>query len=162
MPGIASRVTKLMNAARVFVDTNVLLYSVDLRDPAKRTRSNAWLDALWQSNSGRLSWHVLHEFYVNAVRKLAVPSEAARESVTLFSLWRPSDTSLGLIERAWYWMDLAALSYWDSMILASAERLGCDLLLSEDFQPGRRYDSVTVVNPFETEPDEFGLTAGSN
>ena len=63
-----------------------------------------------------------------------------------------------MVERGWYWMDQAQLTYWDGLILASAERLGCPILLTEDFQSGRRYEGVTVINPFERSPEE--LTAG--
>jgi predicted nucleic acid-binding protein len=50
----------------------------------------------------------------------------------------------GIVERSWYWIDNAQLSYWDSLIIASAERLDCSVLLSEDFQAGRSYDRVRV------------------
>ena len=52
------------------------------------------------------------------------------------------------IERAWYWMDEAQVTYWDGLILGAAERLGCTVLLSEDFQAGRVCGTVRVVNPF--------------
>jgi predicted nucleic acid-binding protein len=39
------------------------------------------------------------------------------------------------------------------MIVAAAEQTGCRYLLSEDFQAGRRFGDVTVVNPFETGPE---------
>ncbi len=147
-----------MPADSVFVDTNVLLYAFDARAPIKRALAREWVALLWESGRGRLSWQVLHEFYANAVRKTGVPPEPAREAVTAFSRWRPVDVTFGLIERAWYWMDTAQLSYWDSLILGSAERLGCRWLLSEDFQSGRDYEGVTAVNPFKTLPSELGLS----
>jgi predicted nucleic acid-binding protein len=103
---------------------------------------------------------VLHEFYVNAVRKLGTPAQKARATVDAFALWHPVDTSLGLIQRAWFWMDSAQLSYWDSLIVAAAERSGCAWLMSEDFQTGRKLGTVTVMNPLHTHPHEFGLRAG--
>lgn len=136
----------------VFVDTNVLLYSFDTRHAAKRAQAGHWLDYLWRSGEGRLSWQVLHEFYSNAILKLGAPALEAREAVSLFSRWRPGGMEFAVVERSWYWMDQAHLSYWDSLILASAERLGCALLLSEDFQSGSSYEGVRVVNPFEQPP----------
>jgi predicted nucleic acid-binding protein len=138
----------------VFVDTNVLLYSFDSRDRVKRDRARHWLDYLWRTGEGRLSWQVLHEFYTNAIRKLGVSSPEARETVSVFSRWRPLGIDFALVERGWYWMDRAQLSYWDSLILASVERVGCSLLLSEDFQSGRSYEAVRVVSPFECTPQE--------
>jgi predicted nucleic acid-binding protein len=138
----------------VFVDTNVLLYSFDSRDPIKRAQARQWLDYLWRTGEGRMSWQVLHEFYANAIRKLGVPSLEARETVSVFSRWRPMGIDFAVVERGWYWMDRAQLSYWDGLILASAERLGCPLLLSEDFQSGRSYEGVRIVSPFECGPQE--------
>ena len=98
---------------------------------------------------------MLHEFYVNAGRKLRVARAPARALVESFSRWRPVDMRLGLVQRGWRWMDQAQLSYWDGLIVAAAELAGCNWLLSEDFQTGRKFGSVTVVNPFLRTPDHF-------
>jgi predicted nucleic acid-binding protein len=140
---------------RFFVDTNVLLYSVDSNDPEKREAARAWLEHLWKTGSGHLSWQVLHEFYVNAVRKSKTATPGARSLVQTFTFWRPVDTNLALIERAWHWTDKAQLSYWDALVVAAAERSGCQWLLTEDLQTDRSYGPVTVVNPFRVLPDSF-------
>ena len=137
-----------------FADTNLLLYSFDSRDEVKRERARQWIDHLWRTGEGRLSWQVLNEFYANALRKTGVPAADARNAVMVFSQWQPSGVSLSVIERAWYWMDRAQVSWWDGLILASAERLGCRWLLSQDFQSGRSYEGITVINPFEQGPFE--------
>jgi predicted nucleic acid-binding protein len=41
------------------------------------------------------------------------------------------------------------INYYDGAILAAAERLGCDTVLSEDMSDGRTYGGVTVRNPFK-------------
>jgi predicted nucleic acid-binding protein len=146
-----------MPADSIFVDTNVLLYSFDPRDPVKCAKARKWLEYLWRTQAGRMSWQVLHEFYANAVRKLGVAAPQAREAVAVFSKWRPGGMSIGLVERGWYWMDQAQLSYWDSLILASAEQLGCAMLLSEDFQTGRSFEGIRVISPFENSPEGLGL-----
>lgn len=146
-------------AERFFVDTNVLLYSVDPADAAKQRAARQWLKVLWENGAGCLSWQVLNEFYVNAVQKLKTPSPKARRLVEAFALWQPVETSLGLIERGWYWMDEAQLSYWDSLIVAASERAGCAWLLSEDFQEGRKFGDVAVVNPFRSHPAGFHWNA---
>jgi predicted nucleic acid-binding protein len=135
-----------------FADTNVLLYALDSRNPEKQAQAAIWMDYLWASGHGRLSWQVLNEFYTNAIRKTGVPTAEARLAVALFSKWRPGGVSMEMVERAWYWMDQAQIAWWDAMIVASAERQGCAVLLSEDFQAGRKYGSVEVINPFQTEP----------
>jgi len=150
------------DADRFFIDTNVLLYGSDPLDPTKQRRAQLWLDALWNSGAGGVSWQVLHEFYVNATRKLRATAAQARSTVEVFIEWQPVDTSHVLIQRAWHWTDTAQLSYWDALIVAAAEKRGCRWLLSEDFQAGRKLGSVTVVSPFHALPEEFGLRNGAN
>jgi predicted nucleic acid-binding protein len=146
-------------AERFFVDTNVLLYSLDPVDGGKQRAAHRWLAALWEQGSGSLSWQVLHEFYVNAIRKIGAPKNKARATVEAFSLWHPVETGVGLIGRAWHWMDEAQLTYWDGLIVAAAEQSGSAWLLSEDFQVGRKFGLVTVISPFQAEPREFGLNS---
>lgn len=138
----------------VFVDSNVLLYSMDPADAGKRSEAQRWLYALWQSGLGRISWQVLIEFYASAVRKL-VDGSGIRKTVRLFSRWQPGEPGLLLIERAWYWCDESQISFWDAMIVAAAERAGCKWLLSEDFQPDRKFGAITVVSPFEVQPEDL-------
>jgi predicted nucleic acid-binding protein len=63
-----------------------------------------------------------------------------------------------VVERCWDRTDKAQLSYWDGLILASAEKLSCSILLSEDFRAGRDYEGVRVVNPFQRSSRELGLS----
>ena len=144
---------------RFFVDTNVLLYSHDPADRRKQRAAQVWLSVLWQQSAGSLSWQVLHEFYVNAIRKVGLSDAKARATVETLTLWRPVETGLGLIRRAWHWKGEAQVSYWDGLIVAAAEQAGCSQLLSEDFQVGRKFGTVTVVSPFGAEPKDFGLRA---
>lgn len=140
-----------------FVDSNLLLYYIDPADVGKRARAAEWMEALWVAGTGRLSWQVLHEFYWNAIRKMRLAPPRARQMVEDLSHWRPVDTSLGLVQQAWQWMDAAQLSYWDALIVAAAQRSGARYLLSEDFQSGRRYEDVQVLNPFDHTPSELTL-----
>jgi len=152
---------KRMNGDRYFVDTNVLLYAYDKSDHVKRALAKRWLALLWADTNCAVSWQVLPEFYSNAVGKFSVPREAARDLVRLMAEWDLPAVTIALIERAWYWTDEAQVSFWDAMIVAAAERAGCKFLVSEDFQAGRKLDSVTVLNPFETSPPEAPSDARS-
>jgi predicted nucleic acid-binding protein len=142
---------------RYFVDSNLLLYYVDPVDDRKQARAMQWLGALWGAGAGCLSWQVLNEFYWNAVRKMRLEPARARDIVEDLAHWKPVDTSLGLIQQAWHWVDSAQLTYWDALILAAAQRSGARYLLSEDFQANRRYEDVQVLNPFEHSASDFAL-----
>jgi len=142
---------------RYFVDSNLLLYYVDPVDSLKQARAMEWLNALWMAGAGCLSWQVLHEFYWNAVRKMRLDPARARDIVEDLAHWKPVDTSLGLIQQAWHWVDSTPLTYWDALILAAAQRSGARYLLSEDFQSNRRHDDVRVLNPFDHSASDFAL-----
>lgn len=141
-----------MNGDKYFVDSNVFLYTFDNAAPAKQAQAEVWLAWLWENACGALSWQVLQEFYWNALRKFGAAPDKARYQVKLMSEWNPPDVTLGLMERAWHWTDQSQISFWDGLIVAAAERTRCRFLLSEDFQTGREFGSVIILNPFETTP----------
>jgi predicted nucleic acid-binding protein len=141
----------------VFLDTNVLLYAIDTADPEKQRAGRRWLAGCWETGRARTSWQVLNEFYVNATRKLGRPTREARALVETYAQWMPAGVGLGLVRRAWEWTDSAGVPYWDALILAASEASGCGYLLSEDFQRGRTYGSVRVIDPFRTDPEELGF-----
>jgi predicted nucleic acid-binding protein len=68
----------------LFVDTNVLLYCYDGRDPSKQRGCQLWLDLLWQKGNGRLSWQVLNQFYVNATTKIGAPTATVRAAAETY------------------------------------------------------------------------------
>lgn len=140
-----------------FIDTNLLVYSVDPRDPQKYESAREWVRLLWDTGRGRISFQVLHEFYSVATRKRGIDPAIARRYVRTLKQWNGSDRSFVVIERAWHWMDHAHISYWDALIVAAAEGAGCRWLLSEDMQHGRQFAALTVVDPFRTAPAELGF-----
>lgn len=142
----------------VFVDTNVLLYQWDAADSDKQRRAAEWMRALWTSRRGRLSYQVLSEFYVTATQKIepALERETARRYVRTLFAWDPLAAGATVMEGAWRAQGRFRLSWWDALILAAAQQSGCHALLSEDFQDGRSYDDVTVLNPFRAGPASPG------
>ena len=60
-------------SARVFLDTNVLVYLFDLDAPEKQARAREILETEGASGRAMVSTQVLQEFYVSVTRKLAQP-----------------------------------------------------------------------------------------
>jgi predicted nucleic acid-binding protein len=140
--------------ALVFVDTNAMVYA---RDPAERRKQQLaahWIDELWAAGCGRLSAQVLSEYYNTVTRKLSPglsAAEAAEDIEALFA-WDPVPVDVGILTAAFAIEDRYQLSWWDSLIVAAAQRAGCRYLLSEDFQAEQDFGGLTVVNPFEADP----------
>ena len=139
----------------VFVDTKVLIYSEDGRVPEKQAQALAWLRVLWQRRLGRLSTQVLNEFYTNVTRKIKPPMQPgdARAEVRRYQRWQPWAIDHPTVETAWSVESRFGFSYWDALIVASAQTLGCRYLLSEDMQHGQVVDSVQILNPFLVGPE---------
>ena len=139
----------------VFVDTNVLIYSEDGLEPAKQAQALAWLRALWDRRAGRLSNQVLNEFYANVTRKIKPPMQAgdARAEVRRYQRWEPWSIDHATVETAWSVESRFGFNYWDALIVASAQTLGCRYLLSEDLQHGQVVDSLQILNPFLVGPE---------
>ena len=143
--------------APVFVDTNVFIYALDASEPEKQRQAAAWLDELWARRAGRTSFQVLQELYVNLTRKLSRPADEAEARTVARALlaWNPSPPDGACLDRAWDLQDRYGLSWWDSLIVASAGLQGCRHLLTEDLQSGQDLSGVVVVDPFAVAPAEL-------
>ncbi|MGI8423815.1 MAG: PIN domain-containing protein [Chloroflexota bacterium] len=146
--------------APLFVDTNVLVYHVDDREIEKHRTARGWVTAIWGTGRGQVSCQVLHEFYATVTRKLTrlCPPAQARAMVRDLLGWGPLTPDRFTLDQAWSVQDRFGLSWWDALIVASAQAARCAHLLTEDLQPGQDFGGVVVVNPFLTEPAEV-LTA---
>jgi predicted nucleic acid-binding protein len=136
----------------VFVDSNVLIYSQDATDSGKRTQALDWLERLWQTRTGRISFQVLREVYVNVTRKVPTPLPIPRAQalVRLFLAWNPRPEDAEFFEVSWEIEARFKLTWWDSMIVAAAQLSECRFLLTEDLQEGMSLNELTVINPFST------------
>jgi predicted nucleic acid-binding protein len=138
--------------APVFVDTNVLLYAVDTADEEKHLAASVWRVELWKSRCGRVSYQVLQEFYVQAVRKSPQSADAAEAEVRDLFAWDPVVIDASVIEAAWRLRERFSLSFWDALIVGAAKAAGCRYLLTEDLPHGQDLDAVRVVSPFRVAP----------
>ncbi|CAM3934582.1 PIN domain-containing protein [Kibdelosporangium persicum] len=132
----------------VFIDTNVLVYAHDGRDPVKNKIAKAALTELWDTDTGALSTQVLQEFYSVAIRKLDLPHDRAREIVSVYGEWCATTTDAQLLVSASVLCERYQLSWWDALVVEAALRCGATTLLSEDLQDGQTFGSLTIRNPF--------------
>lgn len=132
---------------RTFLDTNVLVYTVDDADPAKKKIART---VLAETAELVLSAQVLSEFYVTITRKLspAVAPEQALELVRSLARLPCGAIDEQLVQRAIAAAQRWQLSYWDALVLEAARQAGCARILSEDLTDGAVYDGVRIENPF--------------
>ena len=132
------------------VDTNVLIYAHDRRDPRKQ----AVAVSLIQSQAdGSLLWQVACE-YLSASRKLESQGysleQAWQDIRDLRSVWTTILPTWGVLDRAETLMASFSLSFWDALVLAACLEGGVDRLYTEDFDAYPRVDGLEVINPFAT------------
>ncbi len=137
------------------LDTNVLVYRVDPRDPEKQECARNLMRRGMEEGSLRIPHQALIEFVAATTRPLPkggcllTPEEARREVDELmlqFPILCPDEGLLRLALRGWA---AYSLSWFDAHLWAYAESFGLTTLYSEDFQSGRVYGTVRIENPFE-------------
>ena len=126
-----------------FLDTNILIYAQGTGPKSEVARQLILA-------GGTISVQVLNEFTSVLHRKFGldwgVIAEAVADLQTALGPVRPIGVEIHSAA-----VDLARVhrfSFYDSLIVASALEAGCDILLTEDLQTGRRIGNLTIVNPF--------------
>ena len=132
-----------------FLDTNVLIYSIDGKDPAKQVVAREIVVSAVRGGGFLISAQVLNEFSNIALLKLKLSVEEVRKFVSFFC-------RIGVVSLESRWTDAALLlkqryetQFFDSLLLAAAQENGCDEILTEDLNDGQMYGSVKAVNPFK-------------
>jgi len=135
---------------RQFIDTNILVYAHDISAGGKHSRARKLVTDLWNSARGCLSIQVLQEFYVIATQKVRTPvtDDAAIRIIVDLSKWTIHLPDADDIVTAIKTRQRCHISFWDAMIICSAEKLGCSTLWTEDLNHGQTFGQVKVLNPF--------------
>jgi predicted nucleic acid-binding protein len=134
--------------AKVFIDTNVLVYSVDQHDLAKQKAAREALRRIERERSGVISTQVAQEFYVAATRKLGVEPLVAKEMVHALRRLDVVLVDMDLVGEAVDCSILNRLSFWDALIVVAAEKAGCAEVWTEDMNEGQTIRGVKLHNPF--------------
>jgi len=143
-PGMMPRV-----ADRIFVDTNILLYSIS-DAPAEAGKQAIAVEILAGANCV-LSAQVLQEFFAQATRSTKAHPLPADIAWTMMTAWRRfpvQQTDGDVLDGAYALHRDHRFAWWDSLIVAAAQAQGCRLLYTEDMQHGRIVGGLRIVNPF--------------
>jgi predicted nucleic acid-binding protein len=134
---------------KVFVDTNIWLYAlIKTQDPDKHDLASQRLE---QSSNVTVSTQVINEVAVNLLKKARVDEafiqNLIRQWFEAFEVI-PADQEQLLLASTL--RSSLNLSYWDSLIVASALSAGCETLYTEDLQHGQVIqERLRIVNPFK-------------
>lgn len=135
--------------SKVFIDTNILIYAMDNRDPHRRAKARTALARLGVDPACVISTQVMQEFYVAATGKLKSDPLTVKQVLQSFQVWEVVVLNSALIFDAIDCSILNRISLWDALIVAAAASARCETLWSEDLSPGQIIRGVRIVNPLE-------------
>ncbi|MGB4115229.1 MAG: PIN domain-containing protein [Polaromonas sp.] len=135
-------------ATRSFIGTNVLVYAEASDEPAKQRIALDVLKQLFETTSGVLSTQVLQEYCNVAIKKLKLPPSHIRAQLDLYEQFEVVQVTPASIRAGLDLHQIRSVSFYDAIVLASAQTAGCGVLLSEDMNAGDLVSGVRAVNPF--------------
>ena len=132
-----------------FVDTNIWLYAfISSQDSEKSKKAQEFI--LTHQGNLVVRTQVINEVCVNLIRKANMSEESVREVIKSF--YRRYDVLVlekSMLIKASELRQRYAISYWDSLIVASALAANATVLYSEDMQDGLVVDGrLTIKSPF--------------
>ena len=137
--------------SKVFLDTNILFYSLDQTNPEKRHRCRELIKGLTAENLGVISTQVLQEFYVASTSKLGADPLIIKDILRSLERFETVIITPVLIKEAIDCSITNRLSFWDALIVVAAESAKCKLLWTEDLNHGQIIRGVRVENPLKIE-----------
>jgi predicted nucleic acid-binding protein len=136
---------------KYFLDTNILIYTFDSREKKKRTVAMDIVEDALSQNSGIISFQVVQEFLNVATRKFSKPMSVGDAKEYLNQVLMPLceiyphnllyQSALTIAQDTGY-------SWYDSLIIASAQSGNCNILYSEDLHDSHKISGLSIINPF--------------
>ncbi|MCC6322992.1 MAG: PIN domain-containing protein [Phycisphaerales bacterium] len=132
------------------IDTNILIYSIDAADDAKRRRALGLIESLPESKTV-IPWQVACETAA-VIRSMAVAGrfrgDYAGTVSALRSCFPIALPQISTLERSLAIQQQNQISAWDALLIAACADTGVTRLYTEDMQGRPVIEGVELVNPF--------------
>ena len=135
---------------RIFIDSNVWVYLFSENENRKAGVAKAFLTGNAARSVFVTSCQVVNEV-CNVLKRHGMAEGKLRviiESITSNCVMQ--DLSKDVCLTASALREKYSLSFWDSIIVATAKTAGCNLLVSEDMQDGQAMDGLKIKNIFSS------------
>jgi predicted nucleic acid-binding protein len=139
-------------SGRFFLDTNIFVYTFDIKASAKATKALQLIREAVDTGKGIVSYQVVQEFFNVAFRRFTEPMTVAEAEQYLITVFRPLlaiHSSPAIYVEALRIAGKHRFAWYDSIILAAALEGNCDTLYTEDFQHGQTIEGLRIKNPFK-------------
>lgn len=145
-----------MPGVRIFIDSNVLLYSRERNISDKTATAARWLRASVDGNAACTNLQVLNEVTHVMLRKMrGMTDRQVFDEVDGLRFLGTAPVGERTVVKARSLRLDTKYSWWDCLLLASAIELGCTHFLSEDLQDGQLIEGLTIVDPFAHSPERI-------
>jgi predicted nucleic acid-binding protein len=133
-----------------FLDTNVLVYSLDVANPRKQEVAK---DIVARAAAGEftISAQVLAELASILTQKYS-STFSSQDILQILDSLRPVHLikpDFEMVRRAIEAREAFGIHFYDGMIVAAAERAGSKKIYSEDLNAGQKYFGIEIVDPFQ-------------
>ncbi len=145
--------------AKGFIDTDVLIYQLDSRDKGKQKKCRDLVKALVANQEAVISTQVLQEFYVACTTKLKIKPILVKGIMHGFENMEVVSIGTELINEAIDTSIQYRLSFWDSLVVVSAESAKCQFLYTEDLNEGQIVRNVKIQNPMKQKSGQSSVTS---
>jgi predicted nucleic acid-binding protein len=134
--------------AKIFIDTNILVYTVDKFDKNKQKAARSILKEIVANETAAISTQVLQEFYISCTKKLNMKPLKAKEYIhNYIENFEVIQNGPAIIERGIDISILSQISFWDALLIAAAESSNSTELMTEDLNDGQIINGVKIKNP---------------
>jgi len=136
---------------KYFLDTNILVYSLDPKEPRKEQIAQKLVTRAVTSGLGVISYQVVQEFVNVALRQFQATMSTLELERYFFRVLLPMmrvSSSTPLFLEGLRLQARDRLNWYDALIVAAALERDCKLLYSEDMQHGQRFGDLVIENPF--------------
>ena len=138
--------------SNIFIDSNIWIYAFldSEKDHAKQQRVLSLLEGIPADSTVISSVQVVNEFHWILFRKYGIDEATIKTKVTkgIAAIASIAPLDFKVYQDAYRIRGKYNVSFWDSLIVASALENKCTVLYSEDMQHGLLIDNkLKVINP---------------
>ncbi len=139
----------VLPGGRYFIDTNILVYADSPDAPTKQSQALKLLRQLGEARGGIISTQVLNEYCNVALNKLKLPHNTLRKRLAFWQKqFEVCFVTPEIVAHAVDLHQLRSISYYDALIVASAQVANCAVLYSEDMNAQEVIGGTRILNPF--------------
>ena len=133
-----------------FYDKKILVYAATTLDERKRKIAIELItQSLEMDGDGAISVQVMSEFVHDLLSKKQATLAEIDKWISFFYPLLATEVTMDIIRNAAAIRDEYGIQFYDAQIVATAEKLGCHEIVSEDLNEKQLYHGMAVVNPFK-------------